>query len=195
MTRGYEEVSSSHAGRRRVTHREMPIASNLVAAMSTEELRLLCLKMSDGLTTSTVREANNVVYFTREQFVIGLRFLVLSLVKPFLHFIRAPLALVHTNVFWILTGCSVLNSLYQLNISLVEICFIYTLKLGIRGRLSMSAHSPWLQFIIGLPNSPKTKAKGVVLVRGSWHATPGSSGLPFDMNQSLSFSGLFLVLM
>ena len=40
MTRGYEEVSSSHAWRRRVTHREMPTMSSLVAAMSTEELGL-----------------------------------------------------------------------------------------------------------------------------------------------------------
>ena len=39
--------------------------------------------------------------------------------------------------FQILTGCSVLNSLYQLDISLVEIYFIYTLKLGIGGCLSI----------------------------------------------------------
>ena len=48
----------------------------------------------------------------------------------------------------------------------MEICFIYTLKLGIRGRLSMSTHSPRLQFVTGLPGSPKTEAKGVVLVKG-----------------------------
>ena len=58
-------------------------------------------------------------------------------------------------------GYSVLNSLYQLDISLVEICFIYTLKLGIRGRLSMSAHSPRLQFVTRVSDSPKTEAKGV----------------------------------
>ena len=86
--------------------------------------------------------------------------------------------------------CSVLNSLYQLDISLVEICFIYTLKLGIGGRLSMSAHSPWLQFVTRLPNSPKTEAKGVVLVKGPWNETSGSPGVPFDLNQSLSFPGL-----
>ena len=73
----------------------------------------------------------------------------------------------------------------------MEICFIYTLKLEIEGRLSMSAHSPRLQFVNGLPDSPKTEVKGVVLVRGSWHATPGSPGLPFDMNKCLSFPSLF----
>ena len=55
---------------------------------------------------------------------------------------RAPPVLVHLNAFQILMGCSVLNSLYQLYISLVKICFIYTLRLGTGGHLSMSAHSP-----------------------------------------------------
>ena len=87
-------------------------------------------------------------------------------------------------------GYSVLNFLYQLEISLVEICFIYTLKLGTGGKLSMSAHSPMLQFVTGLPDSPKTEAKGVVLVRGSWYETPGCLELPFDVNQSLAFPGL-----
>ena len=84
-----------------------------------------------------------------------------------------------------------LNFLYQLDISLVEICFIYTLKLGIRGRLSMSAHSPWLQFVTGLPYSPKNEAKWVVLVKGPWYETSGSLRIPFDLNQTLSFPGLF----
>ena len=84
-------------------------------------------------------------------------------------------------------GCSVLNFLYQLDISLPEICFVYTLKLGTGGRLSMSAHSPRLQFVTGLPSSPKTEAKGVVLVRGLWYKTPDSPRLPFDVNQSLTF--------
>ena len=88
-------------------------------------------------------------------------------------------------------GCSELNFLYQLDISLIEICFIHTLKLEIRGHLSMSAHSPRLQFVTGLPDSPKTEAKGVVLVRGLWYETPCSPRLSFDMNQTLLFPGLF----
>ena len=63
-------------------------------------------------------------------------------------------------------GCSVLNLFYQLDISLIEICFIYTLKLGIGGRLSMSAQSPRFQFVSGLLNSLKTEAKWVFLVEG-----------------------------
>ena len=144
MARGYEEVSRSQVGRRRVTPQEMPTANSLVVTMSVEEPRLysqvpaeISLEMSDDPATSTVVEPNNVIYFTQEQFSVRLRFLIPSLVKQFLHFTRARLALVHPNGFRILTGCSVLNSLYQLDISLVEICFIYTLKHGIGGYLSM----------------------------------------------------------
>ena len=165
--------------------------------MFAEELRLynqipieISLEMSDGATASTVGEADNVVYFTREQFAAGLGLPVPSQVKQFLHFIRAPLALIHLNVFRILMGCSVLDFLYQLDISLVEICFIYTLKLEIGGRMSISAQIPWLQFVTGLLDSLKTEAKGVVLIKGSWFETLGSLGLSFNLNQSLSFPGL-----
>ena len=98
-------------------------------------------------------------------------FPVQSLVKQFLDFTRAPPALVYPNVFQILMGCSLLNLIYKLNISLVEIGVIYTLKLGVRGRLSMSAHSPRLQFVTRLPNSPKIEAKGFILVDGLWYET------------------------
>ena len=54
----------------------------------------------------------------------------------------------------------------------------------------MSSHSPLLQFITGLPDSPKTEVKGVVLVKGPWYEMPGFLGLPFDLNQSLTFPGL-----
>ena len=54
----------------------------------------------------------------------------------------------------------------------------------------MSTHSTRLQFVTGLPNSPKTQAKRVVLVKGPWYETPGSLELPFDLNQALTFPGL-----
>ena len=78
-----------------------------------------------------------------------------------------------------------------MDILLVEICLINTLKIRVGGCLSMSAHSPWLQFITGLSDSPKTKAKRVVLVESLWYETLGFPGLPFDLNQSLMFPGLF----
>ena len=92
MTRGQEETSTSQARRRRGPSRELPFASSLVSSMSMEELRSYCqildnisLELSDGPTASTVGEADNTIYFTREQFAAGLRFLVSSLVKQFLH--------------------------------------------------------------------------------------------------------------
>ena len=116
--------------------------------MSMEELRSFChipdiisLEVLDGPTVSIRVEANNVVYFTWEQFAVGLRFPVSSLVKQFLHVSRAPPALIHPNVIRILMGCSVLNLMYRLDISLVEIFFAYTLKLEAGGRLSMSAYN------------------------------------------------------
>ena len=46
----------------------------------------------------------------------------------------------------------------------------------------MSAHSPRLQFVTELPDSPKIEAKGVVLVRGPWYETLDSLRLSFDLN-------------
>ena len=59
--------------------------------------------------------------------------------------------------------------------------------------MSMSVLNPLLQVVNGLPNSPKTKAKGVFLVRGPWDESPGSLGLPFDINQSQSFPSVWSV--
>ena len=93
MTRGREETSTNQARRKRGTPRESPTASSPVATMSVEELRSfyqvpadINLEFSNGATVSTVREANNVVYFTPEQFATGFRFPISSLVKQFLHF-------------------------------------------------------------------------------------------------------------
>ena len=119
MARGHEDVLTSQAGHRRGTPRETLTASSLVAAMSAEELRLynqipaeISLEMSEGTATSTVGEAGNVVYFTRKQFAARLCLPIPSLVKQFLHFTREPATLIHPNVFGILMGYSVLNSLY-----------------------------------------------------------------------------------
>ena len=119
MAKGHEAVSTSQAGHRRGTPWEMPTVSNLVAAMFAEELRLysqipvkICLETSDGAATTIVGEVDNAIYFIKEQFDVGFRLPIPSFVKQFLHFTRAPPALIHPNVFQILMGCSVLNSLY-----------------------------------------------------------------------------------
>ena len=53
--------------------------------------------------------------------------------------------------------------------------------------MSMSAQSPWLKFNTGLLDSPKSEAKGVILVRGPWYETPGSPDLLFDVNHAMYF--------
>ena len=63
-----------------------------MASMFVGELRSFCrvpdsisLELLDGPTFSNVEEADNAIYFTREQFAVGLRFPVLPLVNQFLH--------------------------------------------------------------------------------------------------------------
>ena len=137
-----------------------------MSSLSMDEVRSYCripedieFELSEGPVESTVGEEYNVVFFTREQLVAGLRFPVSSLVKQFLNFTRALPAFIHPNVIWILTGFFALNLLYQLDLSLVEVCFAYTLRLAHGGRLSTSTQSPRLQFITGLLDSPKFEAK------------------------------------
>ena len=96
----------------------------------------------------------------------------------------------HQNIICILIGCSVLNFLYQLDLSLVEICFIYSLILWRGGRLSFSILDSRLQFVNGLPDSLKTEAKGVILVRGPWDEILGPPDLLFYINRSQRFPGV-----
>ena len=177
--------------------RKVRFASHIVSSLTMEGLRTYCeildninLKLLDKPDESTLGGEHNAVFFTREQLAAGLRFLVPVLVKQFFHFTRVPPALVYPNIIWILTGCSVLNILYQLDLSLVEIFFAYTLTVRQGGRMSMSILDSRLQFVNGLPDSSKIEAKGFILVRGPWDETLISPDLPFDINRSQSFPGM-----
>ena len=132
-----------------------------------EELRTYCeipndidLKLMEKPDESTLGGEHNAVFFTQEQLTAGLRFPVPTLVKQFLHFTRAPPTLVHPNIVQILTGCSVLNFLYQFDLSLVEICFAYSLILRREGQISMSILDSRLQLVNGLPDLQEAKAAG-----------------------------------
>ena len=197
MTRGEEGTSTSHACRRRGPVRGTRSTSHIVSSLTVEELRSYCevlenidLNLMDEPDESTLGGEHNAVFFTHEQLAVGLRFPVPALVKQFLHFTKAPLALVHPNVICILIRCSVLNFLYQLDLSLVEICFAYSLILWRGGRLSFSILDSRLQFVNRLPDSPKTEAKGVILVRGPWDETLGSPDIPFYINRLQRFPGV-----
>ena len=194
MVRGREQTSTS--GRPGGRPRATPSASNVIASMTMEELKIYCevpndinLRLMERTDESTLGREHNAVFFTCEHLVAGLHFPIPAIVKQFLHFTRAPPALIHPNVVRILIGTCVLNHLYQLDLTLVELFIIYFLNVGSGGWMSMSVLNPRLQIVNGLPDSPKTEAKGVLLVRGPWDETPRSPGLPFFVNRSLSFPG------
>ena len=118
MAKGQEATSTSQASRKRGLIRGTPSASSIISSLTMEELRAYCdvpdnieLKLMEETDKSTLGGEHNAVFFTREHLATGLRFLVHALVKKFLHFTRAPSALVHPNTIQILTGCSVLNLL------------------------------------------------------------------------------------
>ena len=188
MVRGQEETSTS--GRPGGRPRARPSASNVIASLTMEELKVYCevpdnidLQLMERADDLTSGGEHNGVFFTREHLAAGLRFPIPTIVKQFLHFTWAPPALIHPNVIRILIGSCVLNHLYQLDLMLVELFIIYFLNMGSSGRMSMSILSPQLHIVNGLPDSPKTEAKGVLLVRGPWDETPGSPRLPFNVNR------------
>ena len=135
MARGQEETSTSgHPGGHT---RATPSASSIISSLTMEELMAyyevpnnIDLRLMDRTDESTLGGEHNGVFFTRDHLAAGLRFPVPALVKQFLLFTRAPPALIHPNVIRILIGCCVLNHLYQLDLSLVELCVIYFLRIG-----------------------------------------------------------------
>ena len=141
MARGQEETSTSQVGRKRGPTRGTPSSSSIISSLSMEELRAyyeilddIDVMVSDGPARNTVGKDGNAVYFTWEQLATGLRFPMLALAKQFLHFTKEPPAFIHPNVIRILTRCCVLNLLYRLDLSLVEVCFAYTLRVARGGR-------------------------------------------------------------
>ena len=65
-------------------------------------------------------------------------------------------------------GCNILDMLFHLDLSLLEVLFIYTIKKGKNNIFSMFAHIPSLQLVTGLLDSTKGGTKGHVLVWGPW---------------------------
>ena len=147
MVRGQEETSTS--GRPGGHLRATPSSSSIISSLTTEELITYCevpdnidLRLMERTNESTLGGEHNGVFFTREHLAARLCFPVLALVKHFLHFTRVPPALIHPNVIHILIECYVLNLLYQLDLSLVELCIIYFMRIGQGGQMSMSVLNP-----------------------------------------------------
>ena len=140
---------------------------------------------------STEKAEQDTVIFSKEQFNAGLRFLLPALFKEFLHFTQIPPAFIHPNIVWVLMGCSIINMLYNLDLTLLEVFFVYSLKKVKNDIFSMFAHLPSLQLVTELPDSTKGGAKGLVAVRGAWAGSPGRPGRPFSPNYSLAIPGKF----
>ena len=79
--------------------------------------------------------------------------------------------------------------LFHLDLSLLEVLFIYTIKKGKNNIFSMFANIPSLQLVIGLPDSTKGGAKGHVLVRGPWVSLVEHPEREFHPNFSLKIPG------
>ena len=50
-------------------------------------------------------------------------------------------------------GCNVLGMLYQIDLSLVEVLFVYAVKMHRNEKFSLFAHTPSLQLVNGMTNS------------------------------------------
>ena len=145
--------------------------------------------LMDGEVTTTEKSEDNAIFFTKEQFNAGLRFPLPSLFKEFLHFTQIPPAYIHPNVVRVLMGCSILSMLFNLDLSLLEVLFVYSLKKGKNDIFSMFAQLPSLQLVTELPDSTKKGAKGHVLVWGAWARLLEHPKRPFSPNRSLVLPG------
>ena len=90
----------------------------------------IAICLMDGGPMSTEEESFNAIIFSKEQFNVGLRFLLPSLFKSFFHFTKIPSTFLYPNTVRILMGCSILNMLYHLNLSLLEVLFVYSIKMS-----------------------------------------------------------------
>ena len=131
----------------------------------------------------------NAIIFSKEQFNAGLWFPLPALFKEFLHFSQISPAFIHPNIVRVLMECSIINMLYNLDLSLLEVLFVYSLKKGKNDIFSMAAHLPSLQLVTELSDSTKGGAKGYVVVRGAWAGLLEHPERPFSPNYSLVLSG------
>ncbi|RVW28615.1 hypothetical protein CK203_100882 [Vitis vinifera] len=81
----------------------------------------ITIRSMESGPVSIKEESFNAIIFTKEQFNAKLHFPLPSLFKQFIHFTKIPSAFLHSNVVRILMGFSLLNMLYHLNLSLLEI--------------------------------------------------------------------------
>lgn len=124
------------------------------------------VQLLKGGPVPTHKADDNSICFFKKQFNAGLRLPLPSLFKQFLHFTKIPLALIHPNVVRVLMGCSILDMLFNLELSLLEVFFVYIVKKAKSDIFSLAANIPSLQLVTGLLDSIKGATKGHVIVKG-----------------------------
>lgn len=105
----------------------------------------------------------SVIIFSKEHFNVGLFFPLSSLFKQILYFTKISPVFLYSNAVRILMGCSILNMLYYLDFSLLEVLFVYTVKMSQKEIFSLFAHIPSFQLVTGLLDSTKGTIKGHVV--------------------------------
>ena len=115
---------------------------------------------------STIKSGDNSICFSKEQFNAGLRLPLPSIFKQFLYYTKILPTLIHPNIVRVLMGCSVLDMLFSLDLSLLEVIFVYSIKKAKNDIFSLVASIPSLQLVTSFPDSTKWVAKGHVLVKG-----------------------------
>ena len=149
--------------------------ANRTELLSEEEFRdcfgiqnRVSVQLLEGDVVSTIKSGDNSICFSKEQFNAGLRLPLPSLFKQFLHYTKIPPALIHPNIVRVLMGCSVLDMLFSLDLSLLEVIFVYS----------------------SLPDSTKGAARGHVLIKGPWAGLMVHPDKQFVPNQSLKVPGM-----
>ena len=148
------------------------------------------VELMDEEAASTEKTEDNAIFFTKEQFNAGLRFPLPSLFKEFLHFTQIPPAYIYPNMVRVLMGCNILSMLFNIDLSLLEVLFIYSIKKVKSDIFSFVASLPSLQLVTSLPDSTKGAARGHVLVKGLWAGLTVHLYRQFAPNHSLKVPGM-----
>ncbi|RVW23807.1 hypothetical protein CK203_098012 [Vitis vinifera] len=77
----------------------------------------------------------------------------------FLHFTKIPPTFLHPNFVRVLMGYNVMDMLYRLGFTLLEVLFVYTVNMSQNERFSLSTHILSLQLVTRLLDSNKGKNK------------------------------------
>lgn len=97
------------------------------------------MHLVDDALTSIEKESPHAIFFSKDQFNARLHLPLPSLFKQFLYFTKISLAFIHPNAIKVLMGCNILDMLFHLNLSLLELLFVYTIKMSGKGILNLSA--------------------------------------------------------